>query len=308
MASRYIAGQLVGPFSYEGARTDDPNDIVPHEDRRVLRGLNVFAAWLDHHDTRSINSMDSLVEENGIPYLKHYLLDFGSTLGSNGTGPKHPWSGHEYTIDGKGSLVQMVTFGFDVPRWARAEYPNYAGVGRFDGWSFDPLTWKPNYPNPAFLMMDREDAFWAAKQVAAFTDEEIRALVDTGEYSDPRAAQWISDSLIQRRDKIAAAWFSRALPLDRFRVADGKLAFEDLSAGKSGTAHEYSVRWSSWDRNGRATALPDAMGRQLPTFRSDTQYLVATIKIGGNEPEGDDPVTVYLRQGRAGPEVVGIER
>jgi hypothetical protein len=90
MASRFIAGNLVGPISYEGTRTDDPNDIVPHEDRRELRGLGVFAAWLNHHDTRSINSMDSLIVENGIPFLKHYLLDFGSILGSNGAGPKHP--------------------------------------------------------------------------------------------------------------------------------------------------------------------------------------------------------------------------
>jgi hypothetical protein len=71
VASRWVAGELVGPFSYEGVRTDDPNDIVPHEDRRVLRGLRVFAAWLNHHDTRSINSMDALVTENGVPYLKH---------------------------------------------------------------------------------------------------------------------------------------------------------------------------------------------------------------------------------------------
>ena len=69
----------------------------------------------------------------------------------------------------KQPLVQMVTFGFYVPRWARADYPKLTGVGLFDSWSFDPLSWKPNYPNPAFLLMDREDAFWAAKQVAAFT-------------------------------------------------------------------------------------------------------------------------------------------
>ena len=67
-----------------------PNDIFPHEDRRELRGLSVFAAWLNHHDTRSINSMDTLVEENGIRYLKHYLLDFGSILGSSGVASKRP--------------------------------------------------------------------------------------------------------------------------------------------------------------------------------------------------------------------------
>src|SRR5262249_40411922 len=219
MASRFIAGKLVGPFSYDGTRSDDPNDIYPHEDRRELRGLAVFAAWLNHHDTRSIHSMDSLVTENGVPYLKHYLLDFGSTLGSNGTGPKHPWSGHQYTIDNKAAAVQMVTFGFYLPRWERTSYPKLTGVGRFDSWPFHPLSWKPNYPNPSFLVMDQADAFWAAKQVAAFSDAEIRALVETGEFSDPRAADWITRCLIERRDKIAAAWYSRVLPLDNFQVS-----------------------------------------------------------------------------------------
>ena len=83
MASRYIAGQLAGPFRYQGMRTDDPNDTVSHEDRRELRGLGVFAAWLDHHDTKAVNSMDSLVNEQGLRYLKHYLLDFGDILGSD---------------------------------------------------------------------------------------------------------------------------------------------------------------------------------------------------------------------------------
>ena len=305
MASRYVAGELVGPFSYEGMRSDDPNDIVPHQDRRELRGLGLFAAWLDHHDTRSINSMDSLVKENGVPYLKHYLLDFGSILGSNGTGPKHPWSGHEYTIDGKGSLEQIATFGFDVPQWARAKYPHYAGVGRFDSASFDPMSWKPNYPNPAFLLMDAGDAFWAAKQVAAFSNDEIRALVETGEYSDPRAAAWIAESLIKRRDKIAEAWLSKVLPLDKFNVVDGKLAFDDLQASRdSGSRGEYSVQWASWDRTGQSTPLSGESGMQVPAFPSGTEYLAGTITLAGN----DDPVTVYVRRGKTGPEVVGIDR
>jgi len=307
MASKYIAGDLAGPFSYEGMRTDDPNDIIPHEDRRELRGLAVFAAWLNHHDTKAVNSMDTLVDENGVRYLKHYLLDFGDILGSDGVHPKYAWSGHEYTIDGKGSLEQMMTFGFDVPRWARANYPNYKGVGRVDWASFDPITWKPNYPNPAFLLMDGEDAFWAAKRVAAFSDGEIRALVETGEYSDPRATDWITECLIRRRDKIARVWFSKVLPLDKFRVVNGKLTFEDLAANLGIENGQYSIGWASWDASGRVTQM-GATGTQVPGFRGDTLYLAATIKPANSSAADDDPVTVYLRRAQSGLQVAGIDR
>src|SRR6185295_10452709 len=129
-------------------------------------------------------------------------------------------------------------------------YPKLTGVGLFDAWSFDPLRWKPNYPNPAFLMMDRQDAFWAAKQIAAFTDDEIRAIVQTGEYSDQRAADWITECLIKRRDKISGAWFSKIVPLDKFRVENGALAFDDLSTDHStGTGPAYDIRWSRYDND-----------------------------------------------------------
>jgi hypothetical protein len=311
LASRWLAGQPVGPFSYRGTRNDDPNDTIPHQDRRMLRGMAVFSAWLNHHDTRSINTMDTLVAEDGRKYLKHYLLDFGSILGSDGVGPKEPWAGHEYTIARKEAAVQMVTFGFYAPRWIRSDYPKYTGAGLFDAWSFDPIAWKSNYPNPAFLLMDREDAFWAAKQVAAFTDDEIRAIVKTGEFSDQRTEDWIVDCLIKRRDKIAQAWFSRVLPLDKFRIADGRLAFGDVSAGRGiGTARNYDVRWSSYDNDHRRlTALSNASGTKLPPVGGGTDYLAATIACSSTAGSAcPEPITVYLRRAGNAFEVVGVDR
>src|SRR4029453_7404850 len=210
---------------YRGTRSDDPNDTILHQNRRVLRGLAVFSAWLNHHDTSQINTMDLLVTEDGRKYLKHYLIDFGSILGSRGDRPKEPWIGHQYTIAYKEPVVRALTLGFDVPRWQRSDYPKLRGVGLFDASSFDPLQWKPEAPNPAFLMMDSADAFWAAKQVASFTDDEIRAIVETGKLRNKPAPDWIANGLINRRDKIAQAWFSKILPLDRFRVTDGRLVF-----------------------------------------------------------------------------------
>ena len=277
----------------------------------MLRGMAVFSAWLNHHDTRSINTMDSLIADDGPQHLKHYLLDFGSILGSDGVGAKEPWAGHEYTLARHEAAVQMVTFGIYTPRWMRSDYPKLTGAGLFDSWSFDPIAWKSNYPNPAFLMMDREDALWAAKQVAAFTDDEIRASVKTGEYSDQRAADWIVDCLIKRRDKIAHAWFSRVLPLDKFRIADGKLVFDDLSAGRgSGGAPGYDVRWSSYDNDHRRlTPLPNTSGTKLPPVGSGTDYLAATIVYkGAAGSSGANPITVYLRRAGTVFGVVGVDR
>ena len=60
LASRFAGGKPLGNFRYYGTRPDDPNDIVPHEHRRELRGARVFAAWLNHDDSRGVNSLDML--------------------------------------------------------------------------------------------------------------------------------------------------------------------------------------------------------------------------------------------------------
>ncbi len=96
LASRWVPGKVVGQFRYTGTRPDDANDIYPHERRRELRGLQVFAAWLNHDDARSLNSIDTYVEENGRRYIRHYLQDFGSTLGSGSTSAQQPRAGNEY--------------------------------------------------------------------------------------------------------------------------------------------------------------------------------------------------------------------
>src|SRR5208282_671162 len=64
MASLSIPGKLMGPHQYQGVRSDDPNDLIPHQQRRDLRGLAVFAAWVNHTDAKAVNSMDSLEGSN----------------------------------------------------------------------------------------------------------------------------------------------------------------------------------------------------------------------------------------------------
>ena len=309
MASRFISGEILGPFSYYSTREDDPNDIVPHEHRRELRGLFVFAAWLGHTDAKSLNTLDTVVEEDGTRYVKHYLVDFGSSLGSAAYGTKDARTGHEYFLEWGPGALQAVTLGLYVPDWARADYGGIRSVGRFEWEVFEPEEWKPNYPVPAFDNRLPDDAFWAAKQVMAFTDEQIRAIVKTGAFSDPEAEEWIAECLIERRNKIGKAYFAQLLPLDRFAVKDGLVVFENLAV-KYGwnAAPNYVVQWSRFnnDTEGKSP-LPHettfALPRQLVEGSSDN-YFAADIHAG----DTTHTVTVYLRKRPNGVEVVGVER
>src|SRR4051812_719407 len=72
LASRFADGKPLGNFRYYRSRPDDPNDLVPHEHRRELRAARVFGAWLNHVDSRGVNSLDMLVNDDGRAYIKHY--------------------------------------------------------------------------------------------------------------------------------------------------------------------------------------------------------------------------------------------
>jgi hypothetical protein len=313
LASRWIAGKPLGPFAFEGTRSDDPNDIVPHERRRELRGMDVIAAWLNDTDAKSINTLDSLVEENGREYIKHFRIDWGASLGSDSLKPKDVRRGHDYFVDPKPTLFQTATFGFYVPKWMRIRHPYIKGVGTFDAESFDAANWKSNYPNTAFLLMDDDDAFWAAKKVMAFSDLDIRAIVETGRYSDPEATAWVTDTLIKRRDKIGKAWLSRGLALDNFGVADGRLVFDDLAEKYKVTGpRQVTIRWSEFDNgnNQRRPVETNGEGSTVPTAAGEkTGFLAASIKAA---PEGSNTkapeVTVYLRGAGGVWSVVGIDR
>jgi hypothetical protein len=304
VASLALPGKPIGPFRYFGRRADDPNDTVPHEHRRDLRGFSVFCAWVNHDDSRAINSLDTLQQENGVKFVKHYLIDFGSSLGSASNGPNSMRAGAEYLFAWKPAITRALSFGLMAPAWMSATYPNYPSVGNFEADKFDPRTWVPEYPNSAFLNRLPDDIFWAAKQVMAFTVEQIRAIVKTGQYSDPEAEKYVADTLIVRRDKIIKAFLNAVLPIDRFAVRDGRLQFVDLATA----AGELSVRWSRFNNESLSrTALPGntfVIPREI-LDDSPGGYYAAEINRGSDAAKS---ITVYLRKRTGGLEVAGVDR
>jgi hypothetical protein len=287
-ASLGIDGKPVGPPRFYGTRRDDPNDTVPHEHRRDQRGLHVFCAWLAHDDSRSINNFDAIVRQGNVQFVRHYLLDFGSTLGSGSDRANSPRSG-AYFFNWKKSAQQLFSLGLAVPYWARARYEYFPSIGLFEGDAFLPEEWVPEYPNPAFRNRLPDDELWAAKQVVNFTDDEIRAIVSTGELSDTEAREYLIRCLIKRRDKIGKAYFAKVLPFDRFRIDNGRLLWDELSAG----VKDATVNWEAFD---------NTTGRRSPAGGpAQSGFSIATVSSLARRGQ---TIEVYTRDMK----VVGVER
>jgi hypothetical protein len=218
IASRFLSGKPKGPIPMLGLRDGDPNDVVRHEHRRELRGYKVFCSWLNHNDSREINTLDMYVEEGGRRFVKHYLIDFGATLGSASTGQNLRSEGYEYIFDLGEMGKSLFTAGLYTRPWTGLRFPVRRGVGRFEAEHFQPAAWKPNYPCPPFENTTPRDGFWAAKIVMRFDDALLRAAVESAEFTDPAASDWVVRTLGERRDRIGRYWFSRVAPLDEFEV------------------------------------------------------------------------------------------
>jgi len=323
VASLGIEGAPVGPFRFYGTRSDDANDIFPHQHRRELRGYFVLSALLNHDDSRSFNTLDTYVGEEGEGHLKHYLLDFSSTLGSGSDtrrriAPQNPRAGNEYIIEIKPAIATALTMGIWERPWMgiRYEYPLHPEAGRIEADFFEPSRWKPEYPNPAFERMLLDDAFWATKIVARLTDEAIRAILQTGRYEDPDTVEFLARIIGQRRDKIVDYYFSQVNPLDGFRIDNGTLRFDNLGerAGLA-TAEAYEYEWFRFDNDTRELARIGGgetadTELSLPSSpdRAGADYLMVRLRTrASGVPNWHRAVDVYVRLGAA-PSVVGIER
>ena len=240
-------------------------------------------------------------------FVRHYLIDFGSILGSASVVSNSARDGNAYLWDFKPAVAQMLTLGIYTPPWMRVRYKRSRALGMLEYPSFDPERFKPNYPSPAFENRLPDDEFWAAKKVMAFTDEQIRAVVKSAQYSNPTDEKLLGNYLIGRRDKIGRTYFAKVLALDRFRVKENELKFDDLEVTYGfRDSRNYSVEWSHFDNESeKHTPIRDATGLQLPKQINDgNEEAYFTSRISAEAKT----VTVYLRKETGALKVVGVER
>lgn len=328
VASKFVDGQPLGPIYFEGTRDGDQNDRVRHEQRRELRGLRVIGSWLNDADRRHANALATYTEER---YVKHYLLDMGSTLGTNAGGLHSPAHGQTYLIDPRKIPQALLGLGlYRFPWWYYDGSAPYKAVGYFRADVFKPGKWVPTYPNPAFEKMTRRDAYWGAKMVISFSDEDLEAIVETAQITNPDAEAELLEVLKNRRDKVGRYWFDRINPLDRFAVtataeAASRLVFEDLAvtSGLEPAAdrrYTYQVHLDDEPIGKKQTvessrlplAVDDTPLDRMLDRRSRTAADERIIRIDlrtQQENEQSSPIQVYVHVPQNGDaRVVGLER
>lgn len=237
-ASKWLPGVAIGPFRYETTRKDDPNDVIPHEDRRELRGAKLLAAWLNHWDAREQNSMDVWIardpknKRSSPGYVRHYNIDTSDVFGQQ----MLPMMlakrlGHSYEIDLRDIAVDFFTLGLVSRPWDRAAVvPGYELFGFFTAKDFDPEIWKGAYPNPAFLRMTERDGAWMARLIARFSPEDLRAMIAAGQFTAEQDNAYLAEILVARQQRILGRYFRRLSPIADVHVeADGRVCATDLA-------------------------------------------------------------------------------
>ena len=319
VAGRLLPGKVLGGYLFQGTRPDDPNDVVPHEHRRDLRALRVFGAWTNLTDLKAANTLDTLVSQDGRMVVKHYLQDVGSTFGM--CNELYEWDlSYEHFYEGDTTLKRLFSFGFALSPWQTIPYkPYYPSIGKFEGDEFDPKKWKPQTPTTAYMEAREDDAFWAARRIAAFSDELIRAAVRAGQFSDPNAEKYLGDVLIKRRDKILALYLTAVNPIVNPRLdTSGRLTIENaaIAAGVAKGQPTYRASWMLFDNATGDTKPISTTESQTTTFTAPAglptaagSYIQVDISADlAAFPTWKQPIKTHFRRTAQGWELVGLER
>ncbi|MEO8698665.1 MAG: hypothetical protein ABI867_01445 [Kofleriaceae bacterium] len=299
-ASRILDGIPKGGWKRTGTRWDDPNDRVNHQQRRVLRGLRVFAAWTNHTDMKEDNTLDMYVGEPGKGYLIHYLVDFGEALGGDQSEKDRPEIGFEYAWDWKNQGKAFVAFGLWQRPWELQRRTKWLQIGYFGSTPLDPWIWRERFRYRPFSYADRADMYWGAKIVMRFDRPLIEAIVKTGEIGDPEAERYLVETLLARREAIGRAFLDAVTPLDRITLTGDQLCGVDLAR------HHRLALPSQLVVDGRPGVPIGDGGRVCTTVPISVGYHVARVTIA--RPDHTTPPLEVHYVGGDKPHLVGLMR
>lgn len=328
--SQFIDGTPLGPWTYFGRKEDDPNDVVPHEERRELRGMRVLASLGNLVDSREQNTMMSWMKgPDGRGHVRHYRLDLSDAFGAMWA-TSDRWAGdtmsrrlgHAYYLDFADVGQDLVTLGLIERPWDRARLSaSGSPFGYFSSRDFDPDNWHSGYPNPAFSRATERDNAWMARILAEITDAHLEAANRRGRWTNASHGAELVRILRERRGKILERYLTRLSPLAKPVALDGKVCLVDLAVRsgirKAATRVYRSAAYAGDSLASVPVAAPVADGERVcarlppvPGASPDRPgYLVVDLVASTPGRETTGPARVHLYHlGGGGFRVVALAR
>ena len=246
------------------------------------------------------------VEDGGRHFLRHFLIDFGEALGGHAAEKGRMTDGYEYGWDTESAIVGAVTFGLWKRPWEDRAPSPWPSVGPISTTAFDPRTWREAYPYWPFFERDAADEYWAATIVMRFDRPLVDALVATGRLSDPRAAAYLAEAIMFRRQKIGATYIEAVTALDDFVVKGGRLCAVDMGT-RFGLAHG-GVAERLDDRGHVMEAATIAEGGTVCFAPLRGGYEVLRLRVNRGVGLVRPPMQVHVRDAARVVGVLRIER
>jgi hypothetical protein len=163
-----------------------------------------------------------------------------------------------------------------------------------------------------------DDAFWAARRVAAFSNDMIRAIIHTGEFTDPAAEKALVDIMIKRRNTVVRTYLPAVNPIVDPRLTDHSLSFGNaaVDADVAHAPQAYRAAWFQFDNaTGDARPLTETVSGtthiDAPTNlpRVVGSYVEVDLVADSTEhPTWRQPVRTFFRRETGGWKLVGLER
>jgi hypothetical protein len=314
-ATRWPIGVDLGPTPIQFQRPDDPNDHLPHVDRRSLRALKLVTAWLDIVKMRPRMLRDAFVGKNAQGHVQHFILGLDSAIGVE-TYLRAVKFAEDPDREDSNFFLRVFSLGLSPKAPGVLPRTVWPSVGLFH----ERLLPAKFSSSPPFEPMDRlqpGDLYWIAKRIASVPMDTIVKALEDAEL-EPGPVNYIFQVLHLRRAAIVAWGYDRTTPCELLSIEKkaGRrvLVLADLAIETGFVeADERSYTIGFYDSNGdeisnafNVQASSSIVRIPLPEGLDQHPYVVARILARRDDHPMARPFDVHLRRGKGNLQVVGL--
>ncbi len=310
-ATRWPVGIDLGPTPASGIRPGDPNDRVPHAERRTLRAIGLALYWMGLRRLPPYALRDTYVGEPGKGFLLHYLVAFDDAFGAEAVGREaEARLGGEGKYLNENAVTALVTFGLRR-RTAPPVQTRWLSLGEFDALAM-PEDFSTSPPYEPMDFVRPADSYWMGKRLAAVPPEAITAALAAGHFSDAAARARAAEVLEIRRARAIAWAFAQVTAAEVERVEPARLILRDQANQRKIRgliADRYLVTFVD-DTGARvapsiSVTVPDA-AVDIPLPPGAPDYLIVraiAVRENGRAPR---PIEVHVFKNSEGIRVLGV--